>query len=540
MSVRNGIVLLVALSTLLFLAACGGNGTTITNPVAPPSGNFSNSNFNGTYVFSITGTELTNGTPYAMVGSLTANGNGGLSGVVDINDTAFATAYSPAIPPLANGTISNGSYNVSVDGRGQAKFTTANPLFSSITLDFVLSSNSQGLVTEFDGIATGSGTLDAQTSGTTPSGTYAFSFSGADFSSGGEYATVGNFTVGAGGAITGLEDFNVNGFAYTDQALTGTLAVGPSSSPSTTLNTTQFGALTFDVYAIDATHLKFIEVDPSGTFAGDAFSQTTATIPTTQMAFTLEGVYPANSAYASGGFMTADGSGGITGSEDVNESGSVSPSPLSFSATYASAAGETGRYTLTGFTSFTGGSTYAAYPSSGGLLLLEIDDSGITAGAAYPQSAGATFSASSGGYGLNLSGYNLSAGAEVDDIAEFATSTSASTITGLIDENSSQSPTFDQVLSGNYGSISAGRYGISAGTGTSSTPGTLNGGFDLTLYTVDGTTFPFIESDSSGQVSTGVIVLQNPSASSPAITHSHMFVVRPLIMPHTAAKKKTK
>jgi hypothetical protein len=237
--------------------------------------------------------------------------------------------------------------------------------------------------------------------------------------------------------------------------------------------------------------------------------------------------------------MTADGSGGITGSEDVNEGGSVSPSPLSFSATYASAAGETGRYTLTGFTSFTGGSTYAAYPSSGGLLLLEIDDSGITAGAAYPQSASATFSASSGGYGLNLSGYNLSAGAEVDDIAEFATSTSATTITGLIDENSSQSPTFDQVLSGNYGSISTGRYGISASTGTSSTPGTLNGGFDLTLYTVDGTTFPFIESD-SGQVAAGVIVLQNPSASSSAIARSHMFVVRPLIMPHAASKKKTK
>ena len=31
MSVRNGIVLLVALSTLLFLAACGGNGTSISH-----------------------------------------------------------------------------------------------------------------------------------------------------------------------------------------------------------------------------------------------------------------------------------------------------------------------------------------------------------------------------------------------------------------------------------------------------------------------------------------------------------------------------
>jgi hypothetical protein len=538
MSVRNGIVLFVVISTLLFLAACGGNGSSITNPVPPPSGSFSNSSLNGTYVFSLSGTDIANGTPYAMVGSLTANGSGRLSGVVDINDTAFATDYSTVVPPLANGSISNGSYSVTVDGRGQAKFNTSNPVFGSITLDFVLSSGSQGLITELDGIATGSGTLDSQTAGTTPTGTYAFSFSGADFSNGGAYATVGNFTLGAGNAIAGLEDFNVSGFAYADQALTGQFVLGPSSSPSTSLSTAQFGALTFDVYAINSSHLKFIEMDSSGTFTGDAFSQSTPTISTTPMAFTLEGIFPANAAFAAGGFMTANGSGAITGSEDVNESGSTSPSSLNFTANYSVANGETGRYTLSGFSGFTGGATYVAYPSSGGLLLLEMDDSGITAGAAYPQTAGATFAASSQGYALNLSGFNISASGEVDDIAEFTANPTGGTVTGLIDENSDVStPTFDQVLSGTFGTISSGRYGISASAGTNNVVGSLNGGFALTLYTVDGTTFPFIESD-GGQVSAGVIVQQNPSASSAAIAHPSMFVMHPLIRPHAAKQKK--
>ena len=59
---------------LAVLAGCGGSSGT-ANPVAPPSGGFSNSNLNGTYVFSISGTDV-NGTPYAMVGTFTANGSG--------------------------------------------------------------------------------------------------------------------------------------------------------------------------------------------------------------------------------------------------------------------------------------------------------------------------------------------------------------------------------------------------------------------------------------------------------------------------------
>jgi hypothetical protein len=536
MSVRNGFVLLLALSTLLFLAACGSSNG-VAAAVAPPSGSFSNSSLNGTYVFSVSGTDEANGAPYAMVGTLTANGSGGITGgAVDINDAAEFTAPAPGV------TISNGSYHLGVDGRGQATFTPQITGFQPLTFDFVLSTNSHGLITEFDAFASGSGTLDLQASGVTPTGSYAFSLAGAT-ATGSAWATAGNFTLSSG-TFSGSDDFNEAGIAYPASTLSGSLVLGPSATPSTTLSVVNTGSSvfsgTFDAVAIDATHLKFIEMDPTATLSGDAYSQTSPTIATGTLAFTLAG-----SEVAIGGLLTTNGSGGITGTEDYNVGGttvSSQTSPAPFGATYAVDATNAGRYVLSGFTTFEGGSSYAAYPSSGGVLLLEIDGIAITAGAAYPQTAGAAFAASQG-YGMNLSGINLAAlgsAVEVDDIAEFTAASGGTLSAGIIDENYAPEggPTLGVALSsGTYATIgSGGRYGITATAGNNTTS-TLLGGFTLTFYAVDGTTFPFVELD-NGQVSTGVIVLQTPSTSSAAIAHSNMFVVRPLIRAHTARQKK--
>jgi hypothetical protein len=539
MSVRNGLVLLLALSTLLFLGACGSSNG-VAAPVAPPSGSFSNSSLNGTYVFSVSGTDEANGAPYAMVGTLTANGSGGITGgAIDINDASAFTAPAP------DQSISNGSYQVGVDGRGHATFTPQISGFQALTLDFVLSTNSHGLITEFDTFASGSGTLDLQSSGVTPTGSYAFSLSGAT-STGSSWATVGNFAI-SGGTFSGSDDFNEAGIAYPASTLSGSLVLGPSATPSTTLSVVNTGAVfsgTFDAVAIDATHLKLIEMDATATLSGDAYSQTSPTIATGTLAFTLAG-----SEVAIGGLMTTNGSGGITGTEDYNVEGttvSSQTSPAPFGAAYAVDPTNAGRYVLSNFTTFEAASSspsYAAYPSSGGVLLLEIDSVGITVGAAYPQTANAAFAASQG-YGMNLSGINLAAlgsPVEVDDIAEFTAASGGTLSAGIIDENwapEDGTPTLGVALSsGTYGAIgSGGRYGITAAAGNN-TISTLEGGFTLTSYAVDGTTFPFVELD-NGQVSTGVIVLQTPSSSSSAIAQPNMFVVRPLIRAHAARRKK--
>jgi len=230
--------------------------------------------------------------------------------------------------------------------------------------------------------------------------------------------------------------------------------------------------------------------------------------------------------------MVTDGSGNITTAStfDVNNSATTisgSPSP-SFSGTYTAAGA--GRYTLA-LSTFTDGTVYAAYPFSGGVFLLEIDDSGIMSGAAYPQSQ--TTLAGGQGYGLNFTGANfaVSSGVEVDDIAEFTATSSGLTIAGIADENFQPegSPTLGLTLSGTYttpDSNGRGQVGATAGNTSNST---LNGGFTITYYSVDGTTYPFIETDQGGgQVSAGAFFLQNPTAAAAAAAKSpHPFVVQP-------------
>lgn len=519
MSLRNLFVVPVVFSALAFLAGCGSSSG--TKPIPPPSGSFSNSNLNGTYVFSVSGFD-SSGDPYAAVGTFTANGSGGITGgALDVNDFAAGTA--------ANQSVTGGNYKVNVDGRGTV--TLANAAVSGMTLAFVLQDSSHGLLTEFDSFATGSGTLDLQSAGVSATGTYAFNFGGFDYVSTTSFATVGNFTVGSGGAISGLQDLNAGAFAYPNLSLSGAIALGPSSTPSTVLVPNGFStSLTFDVIAIDASHLKFIEMDSFGNLVGDAYSQTSTTIPQGTFAFTLGGSYPGNSnnsVSVAGGFMVTDGAGNIQSSStvDANNTGSVTSSPIGFSGTYAAAGA--GRYTMS-LSGFTDGTGFALYPYSGGWFLLEIDNSGAMSGAAFPQSQNVFNSAQ--GYGLNFTGENLTNSVEVDDIAEF-TAASGGSLTGLVDENFQPggAPNLGLALTGSYSAPDSNGRGAVAATAGNSTNSTLNGGFGLSFYSVDGTTFPFIEIDANGQVALGTMFQQNPTASAAAAASAknHLFVVRP-------------
>jgi hypothetical protein len=557
MSARGALLLLLSLSTLAFLAACGNNGNGITQGQAPPSGAFSDSNLNGTYVFSVSGVDA-DGDAYTAGGTIIANGSGAITGgTLDMNSTD--TAVFTSGPVIAAPINSNGGYTVGKDGRGEFTIslpTGDNPFGGDLTFDFVLQNSFHGQVTEFDGDATGSGTLDVQTAGTTPTGPYAFSLAGATYA-GSTFATVGNFTLTGSSITTGLEDFNSGGAPETNGGvgypLSGTVVAGGSTSSLSSLTTSSTfgtsGTLTFDVYPIDSTHLKFIEVDSYATLSGDAFTEATS-VPTGNLVFTLDGILSGTTPFAAGGLMVTSGGSIVSGStEDYNSGGtsiSTPGSPIPFTGNYS---GANGRFALA-LSSFIGGVDYVAYPSSGGMFLLETDSStlSIEAGAAYAQVSGASFAASQG-YGLNLSGDNESG--EVDDIAEFTASASGAscvaststgdvtyssdTIIGVVDENSDSGdgPTPGSALCGQYGSIdTSGRLGL-----TYYSPNLLNGGAELTAYTVDGTIFPFIEAD-SGQVSTGVFILQNAAATSPSMAKPRsMFVPHPMIRPNAKHAK---
>jgi hypothetical protein len=517
MSLRNRLVLPIILSGMAMLAGCGSNSV---SAAPPPSGSFSASSLSGTYVFSAQGSD-SSGVFFSLVGTLTANGSGGITGgTLDLNDPEVGVAPGTA--------ISGGSYKITSDGRGIA---TLNTSLGAFGLDFVLLSSSHGLVTEYDSSASGSGSLDLQSAVTQSqiAGSYAFSLtgiSGLNTTTGAQpsFATAGAFTLDASGNITsGIQDFNNSGNSsgLTSLSLSGSVSLGAVPGVATFISTA--GTFTFDVYPIDSTHLKFIELDAAPILGGDAFTQASS-IATGANVFTISGLdNTVGGPFTAAGIIVTNGSGTITGgSEDINDSGTASQL-TNFTGSYTALSGGRSVVTLTGFNNGANGvlGTYqfAAFPSSGGLQLLEIDNEGVTAGVAFAQSA--TSIASAQGYGLNLTGVNTNG--EEDDIAEFTNNNG--TLTGVVDFNDIGSLTPDQKFSATY----------TADTTINGRGTIASSSFNLVSYVVDSSTTVFIEVDSS-QIGIGSFVLQTPTAKS-NMAATHLAVLGLKARAHKALKR---
>jgi hypothetical protein len=457
---------------LVIITGCGG-GTSLSFP--PPVGSFTNANLSGPFAFSYTGSDASGF--LAVAGSFVADGAGNLtSGTQDIN-SGLGVRTNAAI---------TGTYVVRADGRGTANL---NSPAGNTTLDFVIVASGHALVTRFDNRATGSGTIDQQTSSAFSNavlaGPFAFSLSGID-TGGIPLAVGGIFTSDASGTLTaGVDDSNDNGVVVTNDPMTGSIPVTSTGRGTATLNTSR-GALTFAYYVVDANHLKIVGTNTLPALGGEAFRQqgpfTNASV-SGPFAFTLAGAdLLSRNPFAAGGVVTSDGAGNLTnGIEDINDAGFVNTN-VPFTGTYTMAANGRGTMTLT---TTAGTFTFAIYPSSGGVILLETDVRFLTTGTALQQQT-TPFTAGSlqGTYGLNFTASNN--GSELDSIAEF-TADGASKLTGIIDLNNSGGITFGQPLSGTFTAAANGRT-----TMTLQTPlGTQN----LVVYLVNGTRALFVEID---------------------------------------------
>ena len=137
---------IVVVTALATIAGCGGGGK-VTFPT--PQGAFTNANLSGPFAFSYTGSDA--GGFLAVAGSFVADGAGHItSGTQDINSGAG----------ISTNVASSGTYLVRSDGRGTIMLNS--PAGNS-TLDFVIVAVGHALVTRFDTRATGSGTIDQQT-----------------------------------------------------------------------------------------------------------------------------------------------------------------------------------------------------------------------------------------------------------------------------------------------------------------------------------------------------------------------------------------
>lgn len=121
MSARNTIVLLVALSTSALLAGCGSssNGSQTTPPPPPPPASVIPTSLSGTYVISYSGMDIDSQTgaqsPFAMLGIITADGKGALTGLIDLNDLDLI-ATTGATSGVQTSLKPTGTYTIGADG----------------------------------------------------------------------------------------------------------------------------------------------------------------------------------------------------------------------------------------------------------------------------------------------------------------------------------------------------------------------------------------------------------------------------------------
>ena len=310
-------------------SACTANSTagafTVT---AMTSGASSPANFSLTsiavatsanYVFFASG-EDTVGTDinyYAIAGSLTIDSNGNvLGGEEDYNDAFDITSPNEPDPDTiaAGGTLSFDP----TTGLGTLIITSSNTntgVLGVQTFAVQVVNPGHALITQFDGSATSSGSMDLQSATGITGGNYSFAMSGVD--SGYESWDFGGVFTASTGA--GFLDMNDNGVVSFGNAFTST-----SGTPDTfgrNVVTVSNPPITLATYTVGPEVMRMIDVDTTDAAVGSAYGQGTATFDNTSL---TAGVFAEigqwSMTYATVGQFATDAAGNITsGLADDNE-----------------------------------------------------------------------------------------------------------------------------------------------------------------------------------------------------------------------------
>jgi hypothetical protein len=286
-------------------------------------------NVTGTYVFSLFGDSA--GSPLGIIGRLTADGAGNLTGaeVVNAGGTFTETA---AI---------NGTYTVGAGGRGLATVTsglgTQNFAFyiaSASTIQFIdidpptVAGRSAGTAYQQANIGFSKASL----------GSSAFVLSGT-FILGGAFTAVGRFDTDGAGNLNGVADFDSSS-TLSSSPISGGYSVNADGLGGFTLTTTGPASTGFDFWMISDNQAVILQRNtiPAAhgvVSTGLLFRRQPGTFTNAQFqgnyAFALQQMN-VSTAQAASGQITADGIGALTGTEDL----AIPPSPdLSLTGTWS-------------------------------------------------------------------------------------------------------------------------------------------------------------------------------------------------------------
>ena len=418
----------------------------------------------GTYTYFMNG--WTENGPYSVVGSVVLDGNGNITGGeqdafnFDTSTLFTADAIQPATAAVVVGN----------DGRGTITLTPT--LAPEETLSIAVVNSSHVLITEFDLVATTTGSMDLQTApASIPTGRNAFAlFDTADyFSYGGVYSSDDSSTITTGEIDANFEfemdiDDNVSGF-YTapDAAGRGTISlsmpnfgkrdVAAKNSDRPIPDQTNVQTMQFAYYVVGPEVFRLVEIDANFFASGSIYGQGSATYSSASLGSSFVFGVSGEEDYGIGGYamagqFTGDGEGGFSaGVADVNEGAGdpVLAGDLTSAEYFVDSNGYAGFEIFSDSTA--GLETFGVYlvdpnlniadPNSstggGGALMIELDDDNNGSGFIVPQTSGATFT---GNYAITQDGaYETEDSFSFFDLVGQVNSDGTSTFTGLADFN---------------------------------------------------------------------------------------------------------
>jgi hypothetical protein len=260
-----GIFLAAGFLASSFLTSCSSSSNSHIIPPPPATTPFA---------FYLTGQEAPNTANgnqisyYSLAGAVTIDANGNVTaGEQDYNDAFGITSPQPGGDSITGGTLT-----VDATGQGTLTLITSNALVGAAgteTLAVQFVNADHALISQFDGSATSSGSMDLQTSLTSaPSGAFAFTVSGVDpnyF----PFAIGGVFTLP--GAATDVVDLNDAGVVTPGTALT--VSLGTPDAFGRGVVTTSLTGISLNYYVVGPEAIRIIDVDTTDAAVGSAFGQ---------------------------------------------------------------------------------------------------------------------------------------------------------------------------------------------------------------------------------------------------------------------------
>lgn len=481
----------------------------------------------GNYVYYVAGEDNNplDASPYFVAGVFTVSASGAVTG----GEQSFSDDFNFFPDNIVGATSSvvagnNGNVLITLD-TGDANIGVA----GVETFDASLVTSSNGLLIEYDSWASGSGSLDLQTSAAAPSGGYAFFNGGVDIN--GDAIVIGgvvnvNSATGAGSVF----DENDGGTTSADQLFSATTVKAPDTFGSVTFTLTPavtsstVAEFTMVGYIVDANHIKWVEnwnVDDLEANAGGVALGQGANVGTYSSSnlSASSGVFGAVGADVNGPFQIG---GLLTFNADLSLGGVISYNDLVATSTPGGAAltggawaidasgtgndGGTGRVTISNVSDGVNTFTFQLYLAKDGGTLISMDANHWVTGLGYGQAGSGAFTAASfsGNYALNVDQQDTDStgGFEYDGVgAVNANGTSA--FTGFLDLNG----ILDAPLTPTAGATGGvtGTFPTTNANGVFS--GTITGVDTVTAGTADTFTFYLIGAPSGASV--GVIGIED-------------------------------